>query len=98
MSLCKCYLSCNWSCWIELAKVTLKQMHDPPIWPPKLACAYLKTCTYSESEIEIRSVMFNFFLAYFFIEKQNGEQAMQALEPLIPWFPKSQHIAAQVNI
>jgi hypothetical protein len=72
----------------------LKQQKDAPLWPPQ-ASAYSSN-TELESDAELKYVMFQLFLVHFFLKQHNGEQALQILNTLVPWFPESHHIATQV--
>lgn len=89
----------NWSCWLELAEYLIHEDMDiPPIEEFLDSRAPSEAIFETENTRSIYQIMYTFFSAHVFIERQNGSDALGALESLQSIFPKSSYITSQIAL
>lgn len=82
----------NWSCWLELAA---ECMGDGSLGLPVPAEDLDESDESSGENNSYFNVMYLFFLSYFHVEKQNGQEALSALAQLVHLLPRSQFVLSQ---
>jgi len=75
----------NWSCWLDLQQLCMSSQTSPPTWDD----IYAGGDTNREA---CQWIMYQHFLASFYLEQQNGDAALTSISTLAEWFPASHTI------
>ena len=72
----------NWSCWQDLSQLCISSQIPIPVWDDvyKGGGSSREACHW---------IMYQHFLASFYLEQQNGDAALSSISTLAEWFPSS---------
>ena len=102
----------NWSAWIEITKICVLENIDPPSWPlpgvfPTTSSTNSTTTSSNNNnnshelinqyDSQCAQIMYQFFLAHYYIEIQLGDKAIPIINFLSQIFPRSNYLSLQVS-
>ena len=95
----------NWSCWLELATLLLANETALPsktefhsVFAAKRDNSSRYTRAKNDVDLDGLDIMYTYFYAHYHIERQNGFEALNAVDVLYPMFPKSNVLLAQAAL
>ena len=83
---------CNWSCWLDLADICMKEGTPPPSWP-FTGVEHKSNHVISLDRKDLGYYMYQFFLVHINLEQQLGNVAYEILQELAIKFPSSEYVA-----
>jgi anaphase-promoting complex subunit 8 len=95
----------NWSCWLELSALLLASDSTLPtkaefyiVFSALRGSSGLYSRAKNDADLDGFDVMYTYFYAHYHIERQNGFEALNAVDTLYPLFPKSNVLLSQAAL